>query len=554
MGQEYNLNVSLTVVQNAFRDSLGDGLRAIGEEINNAFSRGREILDPNKPFPDLEYQIVNNRLHWAGDQLSVVHHLRRYIVWLSANNGTDVQLNQARMDLAVFREVERRSFGLREGEALFWLAQRTPEPSEGVALQQIRKQGDKLIQTSQLLPFDQTWQIDNFRDQVGTNRDNVSVDDSIGGWIVEGESLNFVEDLPVIVEQAQRQSELLPETTIPIYERFASFPQLPINRLIGNKGSETTVIKPALPEIIPVSETTGFWFEAMTAAAEPADTSGSEPEVLQLTTTIVRSIVAGESKSSEPLRSDFEAAEASTPKSELTRLVSTVVGTGRVELQSLKPTRTNPVGKAKTSRMISQSKEEKKPLVVNKAPERRRITETTPKKLGVDKQTTIVGKISTLLTKELKTNTSVNRLIKPGQKRAPRAEKTLPKTSGRVSEVRPIVISEDKQPVKPAGTVFEGKLPVIPEGQKPSGRVPEGGDTVSQEKRPEQEIPVWEAVSQSLNDKEIPFWQPTVLAFAPDYTIYILTFLFALSNTNLVHLEFERGRGAPPRRAVVYAS
>lgn len=271
----YNLRASLTVIQHAFHDSVGDGFRAIGEEVNNAFSRGREVLTPNKPFPDLEYEIVNNRLHWAGDRLSVVHHLRRYIVWLRANGGTETQLDQARLDLKAFRKIQRLALGLSNGNAVMWLAQKTTGPTDGVALQQIRKQGDKLIQSSQLLPFDQQSQIDIFQDQIGQNRDDVSIDDSVGGWIVQGEALDFTQDLPGLVKQA-RQPVVLPEAISEAMTLREPVTYTTIVRSIGEVGLAEASFTPDVP--VSVSEAAGFWFEVMAAVAAPAVIETSVPE------------------------------------------------------------------------------------------------------------------------------------------------------------------------------------------------------------------------------------------------------------------------------------
>jgi len=257
----FNLRVSLTVIDHAFHNSVGDGFRAIGEEINNVFSRGREVLVPDKPFPDLEYEIVNNRLHWSGDRMSVEHHLRRYIVWLKANGGTETQLDQARLDVKVFREVQRRALGLSDNNAIMWLAQKTTEPSDGVALQQIRKQDGKLIQSSQLLPFDQQNQIDNFRDQLSQHRDDISIDDSVGGWIIQGLALDFEQDLPEMIEQAMQ----------PVVLAEAMSVMMPLPE-ITNTGLFEPLVASVWTESLtetprPVSETSGFWFEVMAAAA-----------------------------------------------------------------------------------------------------------------------------------------------------------------------------------------------------------------------------------------------------------------------------------------------
>ncbi len=260
----FNLNVSLTVIDKAFHDSLADGFQAIKYEAINAVSRGREIMTPGMPFPDLTYEIVNGRLHWPGDKLSVVHHLRRNIVWLNANGGTEAQLDQAKLDLVVFLEVQNRALGLGDGLAVMWLAQKTPLPTDGVALQQIRREGDKLIQSSQLLPFDQQFQIDNFQDQINKNRDDVSVDDSVGGWIVQGEAVDFQQELPELIDQAQRlpQSDFLPMEQEHWQQQF---PLLPEQMTVGQiqVGGQVKIDRP-----IQVSSEASFWFGVMAAAQE----------------------------------------------------------------------------------------------------------------------------------------------------------------------------------------------------------------------------------------------------------------------------------------------
>lgn len=454
MGNEFNLAVSLTVIGDGFNRSFNDGFRAIREEAINAFTRAREIQSPETATFGLTYEVKNNRLYWPGDRLSVEHHLRRNIVWLKANGGSEAQLKQARLDLAVFREVQTRALGLSDGQGVMWLAQRTTEASDGVALQQIRRDGDKLIQSSQLLPFDQQSQIDNFIDFLNENREIVSVEDSVGGWIVQGEALNFKQDLPEIIDEVYQAERPLPSlVTTPAVNNINLFEPLAIPAQ-----TENIIETPR-----PVTTTTGFWFEVMAAAVTmPVVNETSAPE-----------FVAKNTSSSEPEVTEVIAAAKTSTASEPTRIIF-------VKSESRIP----------ASLRVSSEVRSVKTVFVGKAAERPPVAVKTQEKTPAS-------------------------MIPTG--------KNNNKSSAAVRKLSlPTAVSKELKRLAP-----ESK-PVVFRAAEP---------------------PVYE-----VNEKEIPVWQPKIMAAIGDYTIYILAFFWAILNKNLIRLSVSRGSGWWQRMAVIFPS
>jgi hypothetical protein len=247
-GCEFDLAASLTVIDKGFKKSVGDGFLAIKQETTNVITRGREILAPTAASFVQLYEVVNGRLHWLGDKLSVEHHLRRYPVWLKAHDAPEEQINQSKLDRDVWSVVEPGVLKLGNGQALFWLAMRTADAAKGVALQQIKKENGLLIQNSQLLPFDKLAEIEGFLDLLTEGREDASINvgedsglSTIGGWIVEGASIDFGKDLPGLIDQAiQPLSNLIPVEVLPQIQFLV-----------------TTI--------------TSFWFEVAAAAAAVSD-------------------------------------------------------------------------------------------------------------------------------------------------------------------------------------------------------------------------------------------------------------------------------------------
>lgn len=387
-GCEFDIRTSITVVQHEFNHSWSRGIRAIGEELANSFSRVREIQAPTGANFGLTYEINNGRLYWPGDRLSVEAHMRRNIVWLKANSGTEAQIKQARLDLLVFREIQHRALSLDDGQSVMWLAQKTTEPTDGVALQQIKKQGDKLMQSSQLLPFDQQSEIDNFMNSVNENREEVSVENGVGGWIVQGEGINFEQDLPAMIDQAMLSSvalEYIPETMPLIYPAVMRTFETVAVPLPAAIVAET---------VIPVSEANGFWFEVMAAAATPvmaenstSITSRPGPEVFTITETQAPEYVDKETSSSELEVVDIQKIDEIVP----TR-------TDPVVVVREKPARITPkvIEKAQPVSKVFESKKEAKrsvPNIVREYTTSKTVFEVKPKEPAKKKTTITSGRV-----------------------------------------------------------------------------------------------------------------------------------------------------------------
>ncbi|MDP4030662.1 MAG: hypothetical protein Q8P47_00085, partial [Candidatus Beckwithbacteria bacterium] len=273
MGKEFDLAVSLTVIDKGFKKSAGDGLFAIKQETTNAVTRAREILAPKAASFEQFYEAVNGHLHWLDDKLSVEHHLRRYSAWLKARNTPVELINQSQLDRDVWSVVEPRVLKLEDGQALFWLAMRTADAANGVALQQIKKDNGKLIQNSQLLPFDKLAEIEDFLGLLSSGREEASIavsQDSglsaVGGWIVEGDSIDFDKNLPALIDQTI-QPNLIPAM---MTERVFQLRSLPVIQSTepAPVTVELSVEQPIEPEkSVPVTTADSFWFGAAAVSA-----------------------------------------------------------------------------------------------------------------------------------------------------------------------------------------------------------------------------------------------------------------------------------------------
>lgn len=533
----FNLRVSYTVIKHGFHHSFTKGIQAVKDEAVNAVSRLREIGAAEKPFPDLAYEIINGRLHWSEDELPVEYHYRAYISWLKDNGGNQAQIKHARLELANFFKVQSLALDLDDGLAAMWLSQKTTDPTKGVAYQQIRREGDKLIQSSQLLPFDQQLQIDSFRDQISEGREDVSIDDSVGGWIVTGEAVDFKQELPEMIEAVMMPSVVSEAMPLSMPVSLAEVvPTITMPAAIPIFEAAVSSVPPTKMDeiVIPVNEATGFWWQVSTK--ENVDYV-QDDIFLERETTIVRSVevvnateTVSESVLNKPARSNtlldvavpiseamgfwFEvmAATATPVSAETSTVIETPApefvaeNTSDLEHEEIvateisivrEPTRRVFVGPKIVEPVITVTKEKETPVLV------------ASKSNDQPIRNVFAGE------KKDKPNAAVVKLSKT----KPEAVK-VEKGVGTVLRLHRDTVREKDKP----NTVVS----------KPSGRVPEGDFQAS-------EPPVFE-----IDESVIV---PHFFAAVPDYTIYILAFFFALLNTNMVQLESGRGSGMAPLEA-----
>ncbi len=524
----FNLRVSFTVIRHGFHHSLGEGFQAIRDEAINVVSRFREIGASEKPFPDFAYDIVNGRLHWPGDELPVDYHYRAHISWLKGNGGTEEQVNHAKLELANFLKVQGLAVGLDDGQAAMWLSQRNPEPANGVALQQIRKEGARLIQSSQLLPFDQQSQIDSFQDEISQGRDDVSIDDSVGGWIVQGQALNFKKDVPGIIDHVyQAERSLFGVTPQFAQSRWQELPGINSSNLF--KSMVLPIQAANVTETArPTTTTTGFWFEAMAMAAEPmAVDTLIKPE---LGINVVEIAMPEKAAILEKPASSFASPEKA--------LRADIISIGEKDKV---PTKLN--------LEVEKQVEPAKTVFASKKEERRQTSSRVPEVKAIKRPERKTVKIfeTAKIEAPMKTPIGLNLEVK----KQAESERTIferhKKPSGRVPEMKKEPRKERKT-TKGEKAVFQARMPKKREAAGKS-------ETISLP--PIYNIPRWFLEPQVFNENEIPVWQ-IIFADAGDennaITLLIVTSFFLIANTKWLRSDEVRGSGNSLVRTVFSAS
>ncbi len=503
----FNLNVSYTVIKHGFHQSFTEGFRTIWGEAKNIVSRGREVLVPGKPFPDFTYDIVNGRLHWPGDEKPVEYHYRANISWLMTNGGSEEQISHAKLELAGLLEIQPRVLNLQDKQSVMWMSQKTMDPTKGIALHQIRKEGNKLIQSSQLLPFDQQSQIDTFINKLSNGREVASVSDDVGGWIVQGQAVDFDRGFP----------ETISEVMTPEFQ--------------GVNWQELTMIElPQLSDRVVSVEPTSFWWQILAAKAT------------EMSNTIVRSIGV-EDGFQEVQEQEFMVPALMTPA------IKTPSGShleGPIELVELKPTvkevssRLDFVGTDHVEPVVERGPEQVPTKTVFVAPR-------TIEQVIREKETQILHIVVPQRHDGL---TKISVAIDVPESKAPSRMNPVGLKTTESKAVVSVVKKGAKKVVTrlhidtiSAQTVVFKRVParIIPAGQKSESFLP----------------PEWQVKLEPLNDKEIPFWQPSLDSFANDDALIfiVVTTFFLIANTTWRRRAQTfvdvRGSGEPQLRAAV---
>lgn len=310
MGCEFNLRSSLIALQRDFRQGVDEGINQTGRLITDIKTRIQEKLQPETAYflTQIEVRInpltAREDLYWQGYKRSIDESIRRHIALLRVRDESEARINQATAERRTWQMIRDRGLGLIEGEGIQFMALRTTNPAEGVAVQQLSRRDGQIILESQLLPFDKIDQIDNFRDLLGQRGKDISLEsvasdiDPVITWAVQGPAFDFQQDLPGMIEQINRPlvfPDDLP-AMIPMVNPDL-LRQLPEVRLA--EPVLTLIDRPLKSERqVQASSMTSFWFEtAAEAEAEAVSSIVEAPRILLMTNEITPDEI--------PLRLDF---------------------------------------------------------------------------------------------------------------------------------------------------------------------------------------------------------------------------------------------------------
>jgi len=216
MGCEFDIRVSGIAISKALDRSFDQGLIQIGNEIKNVFTRTQEVTNPLEAYFRTLLTIKTNKigetaLFWEGYDRSISNSMLRNAALLKLNGASKEEVEKAKAEWKMWNRLEQTTLNLGDGQAIQFLALRGIEAEQGIALQQIKREGEKLVLESQLLPFNQRSQIESFRRHIDENRketgilpENEAVD-SLVSWTTEGKAIDFKQDLPDLINQANRE-------------------------------------------------------------------------------------------------------------------------------------------------------------------------------------------------------------------------------------------------------------------------------------------------------------------------------------------------------------
>ncbi len=194
----FDIGLSLAIVQKGFEKSFNDGLVATKSETHNLITALKEKFTPKIARFDnvVTYELKDGIAYWQGDSMPVSDHLTRNTKLLSLRGAPKELVNQARRDQDVWDAVQSRLSQLKPGQAIQYLSQKDPDPAHGVALQQIVNNNGIIKHESHLLPFNTRDQINKFLNLAGEEREDLSLDSEVSGWIVTGGRIDFDQELP----------------------------------------------------------------------------------------------------------------------------------------------------------------------------------------------------------------------------------------------------------------------------------------------------------------------------------------------------------------------
>jgi len=373
VGVEFDIRASLAAATKAFDQSVASGWRAIKQEGKNLFTRGKEISDPwgayfKTPLEiRLDSQTGKRKIFWQGYDRSVSASMRRHAAWLRLNGATKEEIGKARAELSAWQGLETVILGLEEGEAVQFLALRSLDSNDGVALQQVSLRNGRLALESQLLPFDRPEQIDKFIESVEFMGESLEINqaetdvDLLVFWAVKGEAIDFKQDVPKLIGAATRAEQL---------------PTIQSRQAVVGDVPEVLAANP-LEDRVVSAKPTSFWFEMaagvkIASRSDPEAAEAAESETIVLdrpeVTPVVFAATSGKIQEREVMEGvrpvvAVKPVSAVSPASRPAKASGKTGGRVDVEAEAgVMPTGSDPVGQQPPSRINPEGIESTRPV------------------------------------------------------------------------------------------------------------------------------------------------------------------------------------------------
>ena len=274
----FDIGLSLAIVQKGFEKSFNDGLVAAKSETQNLITALKEKLTPKTARFDnvVTYELKEGVAYWKNDPKPVAYHLTKNSKLLSMRGAPEEFVEQAKRDEEVWEAVQPRLSQLKPGQAIQYLSQKDPDPSHGVALQQVVNDNGVIKHQSHLLPFNTRDQINKFLNLAGQGRDDLSLDSDVSGWIVAGDRIDFDQDLPeLMLESMMSKPKVInwQETVTPVWPQLNQIQPVSMEQLMPFLHEDrVTDIEPS-----------SFWWQVMVEPTpilfEPRVVFENQPEI-----------------------------------------------------------------------------------------------------------------------------------------------------------------------------------------------------------------------------------------------------------------------------------
>ena len=262
MGKEFSLAVAAVAVSKAFDQSPRQGFLQIGREVNNLFTRTQEIVDPLGAYFVKPLEVKNSQIFWEGYDRSITASLRRNAALLRLNKAPKAEYEKAKAECKNWKDnLEPKILGLTEGQGVQFLALRELMVDQGISLQQVSMRNGRLVLESQLMPFNQLSQVENFQELLSEGRENINLPlenenvDSAVSWAVQGQTIDFKQDLPEMIIGSMLPEQDLVDLQQPI---ISAWPQL-----ISTSNLDLSLGIDRVTSIEPSS----FWWQILTSQA-----------------------------------------------------------------------------------------------------------------------------------------------------------------------------------------------------------------------------------------------------------------------------------------------
>lgn len=274
----FDIGLSLAIVQKGFEKSFNDGLVAVKSETQNLITALKEKLTPKTARFDnvVTYELKEGVAYWKNDPKPVAYHLTKNSKLLSMRGAPEEFVEQAKRDEEVWKAVQPRLSQLKPGQAIQYLSQKDPDPSHGVALQQVVNDNGVIKHQSHLLPFNTRDQINKFLNLAGQGRDDLSFNSDVSGWIVAGDRIDFDQDLPeLMLESMMSKPKVInwQETVTPVWPQLNQIQPVNMEQLMPFFHEDrVTDIEPS-----------SFWWQVMAEPTpilfEPRAVFENQPEI-----------------------------------------------------------------------------------------------------------------------------------------------------------------------------------------------------------------------------------------------------------------------------------